>query len=615
MSSRLVASSILAITCAACGAKSPPKSAPPAPTPVVAPATPPAASAPAPASELAARRKQLADLLDEQWQYTLRTSPEFASILGDHRYDDRWSDGSLEAIAKDLAADKDFLARFEAIDTTGFPEQEALDKTLMVRELRETVEDARFEDWLMPVNQIGGPHLGLPRLVSMLRFETVDDYEHYLTRLKGVPVVFDQTIAAMKAGVAKHLVPPKILLSKVVEQSRGLAKTKPADSPFAQPLAKFPASIAKADQDRLRAAILDAITKDVDPAYRDFATYVEKEYVPAGRAEPGLWSLPDGDARYAARAQRSTTTDLTPDQIHQIGLDEVKRIEVEELAVARQLGFKDLDALRKHVRGDKKLYAKSRAQILDAYRAYVDQMYTKLPALFGHLPKQRMQVQATEPFREKTASAAEYEQGTPDGSRPGMVRVNTSDPTHRLMIDAETTAYHEGVPGHHLQIAIQQELGDLPPFRQQGNYTAYAEGWALYAESLGGEVGFYQDPWSLYGHLDDEMLRAIRLVVDTGLHAKHWTRQQVVDFFHAHSSVDEVNVQSETDRYISWPGQALGYKIGQLTILRLRTEAEAALGKKFDLKAFHDEVLGAGALPMDVLEARIHAWIERVKRS
>jgi uncharacterized protein (DUF885 family) len=240
-------------------------------------------------------------------------------------------------------------------------------------------------------------------------------------------------------------------------------------------------------------------------------------------------------------------------------------------------------------------------------------MYTKLPQMFGRLPKQRMGVEPVEAFREKTAAAAEYKQGTPDGSRPGMVQVNTSDPTHRLMIDAETTAYHEGVPGHHMQIAIAQELGDLPMFRRQSHYTAYVEGWALYAEGLGQEVGFYQDPWSLYGHLEDEMLRAIRLVVDTGVHAKHWSRQQMVDFFHAHSSIDEVNVQAETDRYIGWPSQALGYKIGQLTISRLRKEAEDALGPKFDLKAFHDEVLGAGALPLDILEQRIHAWVARVK--
>jgi len=590
---------------AACGAKSAAPVAPP-PTP------PPPASQPT-ADDLDARRAKLKALLDEQWEYTLRTSPEFASILGDHRYDDQWSDRSLEAIAKDVAASKDFLARFQAIDTTGFPEQEALNKTLMVYNLQEDVDGARFEPWLMPVTQQSGPHLYLPQLPSQLRFETVDDYEHYLTRLHGVKHVLEQTTALLREGMKQHLVPPKILLVKVVPQARGLATAKPADSPFAMPLAKFPASIAKPDQDRLKTAILAAIKDEVEPAYADFATFVEKEYAPAGRDEPGIWSLPDGDARYAFRVARSTTTDLTPDQIHQIGLDEVARIEKDEQAVAQQLGFKSLDDLRKHVRGDKKLYAKSREAILDAYRGYTAQMYEKLPQLFGRLPKQKMTVEPVEAFREKDASAAQYQQGTQDGTRPGRVQVNTGDPTHRLMIDAESTAYHEGVPGHHLQIAIQQELGDLPPFRQQGGYTAFVEGWALYSERLGREVGFYQDPWSLYGHLEDDMLRAIRLVVDTGLHAKHWKRQQVVDFFHAHSSFDEVNVQSETDRYIGWPAQALGYKIGQLTILRLRKEAQDALGDKFDIKAFHDEVLGAGALPLDILEQRIHSWIARTK--
>ena len=600
---------ILSMVCAACGGRTPTLA--PAPAPVVAAQPPPApAEAPKPSSDLAARRQQLSALLDDFWQYRLRTSPEFASIIGDHRYDDRWSDQSSGAIAANNAKEREYLARFEAIDTTGFPEQEALNKELIVRGLRLGVDTQRFEDWLMPVSQINGPQIELPQIVPLLRFETVDDYEHYLARLHKIPEVFDQATALMREGTTKHLVPPKILLAKCGPQARGLASGKPADSPFAQPVAKFPDAIAKADQDRLRSRILAAIKDDVQPAYATFAGFLEKEYTPQGRNEPGEWALPDGDARYVADVRRSTTTELTPAQIHELGLAEVARIEGEEAKLAPELGFKNLALLRKHVQSDQKLYARNAADILGRYERYTAQMYEKIPSLFGRLPRGRMQIKETESFRAKTASGAEYEHGLPDGSRPGIVRVNTSDPTKRLTIDMESTAYHEGVPGHHLQIALQQELGDLPAFRQYGNYTAYAEGWALYAERLGEEVGFYQDPWSMYGHYEDEILRAIRLVVDTGFHDKRWTRDQVVKFFHDHSAIDEVDVQSETDRYIAWPAQALGYKIGQLTILRLRGEAQRALGDRFDIRAFHDTVLGAGGLPMDVLERRVHTWIE-----
>ena len=601
------------VVVAACGSK-----APPSPAPSVAPLAPTqVGQAPAPAAtprpDLDTRRKQLADLIEERWQYLLKIHPEMASRLGDHRYDDRWADHSPEGFAAENAKQKEMLAWFSAVDTTGFPEQEALNKELIVRTLQQSVDTMKFEDWLMPVSQMSGPHLWVPQLVSTLRFETVDDYEHYLARLHAIPKVFEQTTALMKAGAAKHLMPPKILLEKAVPQARRLGTGKLADSPFAQPVAKFPAAIAKADQERLRTATLAAIKDEVQPAYTRFASYLEKDYVPQGRSEPGVWALPDGDARYAADVKQSTTTELTPEQIHQTGLAEVTRIEGEETKLATQLGFKSLHELREHVRGDKQLYAKSRADILARYEKYTAQMYEKLPSLFGHLPKAHMQVKEVESFREKAAGGAEYIGGAPDGSRPGVVRVNTSDPTKRLTLDMESTAYHEGVPGHHLQITIQQELGGMPEFRRHLNYTAYAEGWALYSERLGEEVGFYQDPWSMYGHYEDEMLRAIRLVVDTGFHYKKWTRGQVVKFFHDHSAIDEVNVQNETDRYIAWPGQALGYKVGQLTILRLRSEAQEALGTRFDIRGFHDEVLGAGGLPMDVLERRIHAWIERTK--
>ena len=566
-----------------------------------------------PAADTEARRKALKDLLAEQWEYTLSTNPEFASILGDKRFNDKSSDLSQAAIDRDLAKTSDFLKRFQAIDTAGFPEQEALNKTLMVRNLKETLDNARFKNWEMPVAQNYGIHLQAPQLVSYLPFETAKDFDDYATRLRNFPKQLGDTMIQMRKGMADGLMPPRFLLEKVVGQAEGIAAQAPDQSPFAQCLAKIPKDLPEADRGRIREEILGAIRDSVLPAYARFAKFVKDDYAPKGRTEVGLWSLPEGDARYAAAVKSSTTTDMTPEEIHELGLREVARIEGEMKSIAETMGYHDLKSFNAALARNRDLHGHSRQELIDLYTKYIDQMWAKLPLLFGRLPRAKVEVKPTEPFREKEASGAEYNQGTPDGKRPGVVNVNTSDFEKRTLTNVETTAYHEGVPGHHMQIAIAQELPTLPPFRQQGGYTAYSEGWALYAEDLGREVGFFQDPYSLYGHLQDEMLRAIRLVVDTGLHYKHWSREQVVQFFHDHSGTDEVEVQSETDRYIVWPAQALGYKIGQLKILALREKAKKELGPKFDIRKFHDEVLGAGALPMNVLEDRINEWIAEEK--
>ena len=575
--------------------------------PIVASAQPPA--------DVESRRKTLNDLLAEQWEYTMRTNPIYASTLGDKRWNDKLDDFSQQAIDDDLRESQNFLVRFEAIDTTGFPEQEVLNKKLMVRDLKMKLEEARFKPWEMPVAQNHGIHLDAPQLVSVLSFENVKDYEDYISRLRQLPVLFDQTAIQMRKGMAEGLMPPRFLLEKVVDQANGIGTQEAGKSPFAHPFDEFPKAISDADQKRLREQGLAAIRDSVLPAYVKFAKFVGDEYAPKGRTEPGIWALPDGDARYAFRVKDSTTTNLTPEEIHQLGLAQVKEIEGRMLGVANQLGYKDVKSFNAAVAKDPKLHAHSRQEILDLYKKYTDQMYPKLPELFGRLPKAKLEIMAVEEFREKEASGAGYVQGTPDGSRPGHVMVNTGDFAQRSLLNIETTSYHEGVPGHHMQIAIAQELPALPPFRQQEYYTAYTEGWALYSERLGKELGFFQDPYSYYGHLADDMLRAIRLVVDTGFHYKHWTRQQVVDFFHEHSASDEPEVQSETDRYISSPGQALGYKIGQLEILKLRQYAKDQLGNKFDIRGFHDQVLGAGALPMDVLGDRIHEWVQQQKKS
>jgi uncharacterized protein (DUF885 family) len=562
------------------------------------------------ASSLDTRHKAFSDLLHEQWEYTLRTQPEFASILGDKRYNDRSADLSAAEIARDARVNAALLKRFQAIDTTGFSDQETISMALMVRSLKESVEDAAAKEWEMPVTQISGWHLFAAQMPGYFSFTTPKDYDDYARRMRNLPKQFDDLTANMRAGMRDRLMPPRFLLEKVVEQVGRIAAQKPEETPFARPLAEFPPSFSDAEKARIRADYLDAIANTVIPTYRKFEMFVRDEYAPRGRAEVGMWALPDGVKRYQSRVRRSTTTNLTAEEIHQIGLKEVARIEGEMLAIAKTQGYADLKSFNAAIDKDPKLHPKSREEILDRYRGYIGRMYRELPKLFGRLPKAKLVVEPVEAFREKEAPGAQYEPGAPDGSRPGRVQVNTSDPQSRKVISMESTAYHEGVPGHHMQIAIQQELTGIPEFRKNGvSYTAYVEGWALYSERLGKEVGFYRDPFIDYGRLNDEMLRAVRLVVDTGLHAKKWSRQQVVQFFHDHSATDEVEVQSETDRYIVWPGQALGYKIGQLKIVELREKAKRELGDKFDIRAFHDEVLGSGPLPLDVLEQRIDAWI------
>jgi len=567
------------------------------------------------APDLEARRATLNQLIKEQWEYTMRVSPEWASLLGDKRYNDKWTDFSQAGLDADTKASADFLKRFEAVDTTGFPLQEQLNRELMVRQLRQNLEGARFKDWEMPLAQNSGIHIDIPQIVTALQFETVKDYEDYIKRLHALPKLFEQTRMQMENGVKDKLMPPQFLIPQIVKQCEDVAAMKPADSPYAEPLKRFPKEFSAADKARLSKEVLAAVKNDVAPAYKKLAVYTRTKYQPYGRKDVGMWSLPDGGARYTYKVKSSTTTDMTPEQIHQLGLSEVARIEGQMLETAKKLGYSDLKSFNKAVADNPALHPKSRKDILDLYQKYTDQMYPQLSNQFGVLPKNKVEIKPLEEFAEKGAAGASYLPGSPDGKRPGRVMVNTGDFEHRSTIGIETTALHEGVPGHHMQLTIAQEIKGLPDFRQQGGYTAYVEGWALYSERLGEELGFYQDPYSYYGHLQDEMLRAIRLVVDTGLHYKKWSRQQVVDFFHDHSGIEEVEVQSETDRYIVWPGQALGYKIGQLKILELRDYARKELGSGFDIRKFHDHVLGAGALPMDVLETHIKDWVEAEKKT
>ncbi len=555
------------------------------------------------------RRQQLLSLFDEEWQYTLRTSPEWATMLGDTRYNDRLSDNSPEFFQSDLEQKRKFLTRFEAIDPAGFSPQDTLSRELMIRELRQDIEGAKFKQWEMPVNQMGGLHLELPDLVTLTPFKTVADYDNYLARLKQIPHAFDQLTANMRQGMHDGLMPPRYLLEKVAAEADDIAGKTGESSPFATPMKEFPSSVPAAEQKRLRDAVLATIADQVVPTYQRFATFVRTEYAPHGRTHPGIWALPDGAARYRFEIRRITTTDKTPEEIHALGLKQIDEIEAEMLAVAHKLGFKDLASLNDHIKNTRSFYATSGQQVLDLYTNYARGMEPELPKLFGHLPKSKLTVIPMEASRSKNAVPADYTDGSADGSRPGHINVNEWDPEHRLVLNIEAIAYHEGIPGHHLQLSLAQEMGNLPEFRRHAGYTAFVEGWALYAERLGKEVGHYRDPYSDYGRLENEMWRAIRLVIDTGVHEKHWSREQMVEYFHRYTAMDEPNIQSEVDRYIAWPGQALAYKLGQLEILKLREQARQKLGDKFDLRAFHDEVLGNGALPLDVLDSEVSAWI------
>jgi len=563
---------------------------------------------------LEARRAELTRLLADEWEYSLRTQPELATQVGDNRYNDRLSDFSDKAIADDLEHARQAVARFEAIDVARFPEQEQLNQRLMVRSLREALDSAQFKDWEMPATQFGGIHLGYASLAFDSPFRSQKDYEDYLSRLRQIPRVLEQAMGHMRDGLRDHRMPPKYLLEKVSGQAQQIADDSLDHSPFTDPLRKFPDSISEAERKRLREEIESAVKNDVAPAYAKFAKFVREDYAPHGRLDPGVWALPDGEARYRFAVRHQTTTDFTADQIHQLGLKSVAEIEAQMLAIARAQGFSDLKSFNEHIRQDPKLHATSGEQLLGLYTHYRDQMYGKLPEIFGRLPKNKLAVVPMESFRSADGVPADYSLGAGDGSRPGRINVNEYAPEKRLLLNVEAIAYHEGVPGHHLQFSIAQELTGLPPFRKYNlDLNSYTEGWAFYSERLGKEVGFYQDPYSDYGRLQNEMWRAVRWVVDTGVHSQHWTRQQMIDFFHEHTAMDDQNIETEVDRYIAWPAQALSYKMGQMKILELRARAQRELGAKFDLRAFHDAVLDQGPLPLDVLEGRIDGWIKERK--
>ena len=461
----------------------------------------------------------------------------------------------------------------------------------------------------MPISPQSGIQTELADLPNSAPFDSVRHYEDYIARLHQIPRALLQTEEVLKAGVKDHLVIVNFLAARIPAQCTGII----AANPFLLPIKKFPAAFSPEDKKRLADAITTAVNNEVIPAYKQFSSFITSDYIPYGRSAISIESLPDGKRRYQSAIRRFTTTNLSASEIHATGLLEYDRIVAEMTALAKANGYKDLDSFRSAVESNPKYIPHSEEAIVDDFDRYITQMRPKLPLLFNNVPSAPVTVEAIPAFQ--AASSTHYQTGTSDGKRPGRVSVAVSNFTTRTLINDEAIAYHEGVPGHHMQRSVQQQLTGLPEFRQHGGNSAYSEGWGLYAEQLGKEVGFYTDPGSDYGRLRSELFRAVRLVVDTGIHDQNWTRDQVVDFMRKSRSIDEPTIQSETDRYIARPAQALSYKLGQLKFRELRARTQKALGPKFDIRIFHDEMLSGGLLPLDILDARTDRWIQTQLKS
>lgn len=554
---------------------------------------------------MAERVAQQNALFEELYQAGLKNAPERATSVGDYRYNAQLSDASLAQIERQHSENNVFLARLRAIPTTGMAETDRVSHELLERQLIRAGVNHELKNYEMPLNQQGGIHTALADLPLSVPLDSVQRYEDYIARLHQIPRVLQQTIEVLRAGMRDGLMPPKLVVDQLPGQCEGIVSA----SPFLLPLKKFPASFSEEEKQRLTAATTKAVNEEVLPAYKELAAFLRDEYAPKGRTAISVESLPDGKRRYAEAVKAMTTVDITPEAVHELGLKEVARITAEMTKLAQAQGYKDLAAFRTAINSDPKWRPKNEDQIVADFRKYIDEMQPRLPELFGLLPKSPVTVEAIPDFDK--AAATHYVRGTPDGKRAGRVVVGVADPTHRSLVNDEAVAYHEGVPGHHMQISIAQQLQGLPKFRVLGGggLAAYTEGWALYSEELGKEVGLYKDPVSDYGRLNSELFRAVRLVVDTGIHNKGWTRDQVIAYMRE-NDVNDVVAQTETDRYIARPGQALAYKMGQMKIRELRERARTQLGARFDIKAFHDEILSGGPLPLDLLEERVDGWIK-----
>lgn len=556
----------------------------------------------------------LEKFFEDEWQYQLKENPIYASMLGDYRYNDQIGEYSYQSILRNQEHDRDALKRLQSVDRAKLSENEKLNYDLFLDSLKLSIEGQRFPGYLMPIDQRGGIQVQAPDIASALPFRNTKDYDDYISRLNQLPGVMDSTIELLKMGMQKKITPPRITLRDVAEQIKAQIIQKAEDSAFYNPFKTFPATVPAADQQRLKAAAATAIETKVTPAYQRLYDYWTKEYYPSTRETIAISALPDGAAWYAHLARVNTTTDLTPQQIHDIGLSEVKRIRAEMDVVIKESGFKgSFEEFTQFLRTDPQFFYTKPADLLTGYRDICKRIDAELPKLFGKLPRTPYGVREIPAYAAPSATTAYYEEGSMDAGRPGFFAANTYKLEARPKWEMEALSMHESVPGHHLQISLSQELENVPKFRRFGGYTAFLEGWGLYSESLGTEMGFYKDPYSHFGQLTYEMWRAVRLVVDTGMHVFGWDRQKAIDFFKANTSKTDQDIVVEIDRYINDPGQALAYKIGELKIKELRKYATNQLGDKFDIREFHDHVLGNGAVPLSVLEKQIHEYVAAKK--
>jgi prolyl oligopeptidase len=549
-------------------------------------------------------------LLGEHWEWRLQESPTFASALGDKRYNDRWPDQSITAIERRQDETRDFLRRVYAIDRASLSEEDQLNHELFRRSLQDEVDEFKYKGHLLPLHHRGGVQ-NLDNTTNAIALATVEDYDHWLARLGKIDVVVEQAIALAERGRKAGITQPRVLMERIPNQIAAQLVEDAEESPFYRVFADLPESFPDAEQQRLRALARETIEETILPAYRKLDRYFSKTYLPASRESIGLSELPNGGEWYELHARSYTTTQMSPDEIHRLGLNEVRRIRDDMQKIIDDLDFGgSFQDFLVFLRTDPQFYFDNPDDLYQAYLATSKRIDPELVNLFGTLPRMPYGVTPIPDSIAPDTTTAYYSRPAADGSRAGTYWVNLYKPEVRPKYEIEVLSVHEAMPGHHLQIALQQELGDMPNFRRFSGFTAFVEGWGLYSESLGPDLGLYKDPYSKFGALTYEMWRAVRLVVDTGIHYRGWTRQQAIDFFKDNAAKTELDIVNEIDRYIGNPGQALAYKIGQLRILAIRRSAEQALGDRFNVRAFHDELLGAGALPLDILQQRMDTWLE-----
>ncbi|WP_425508229.1 DUF885 domain-containing protein [Tahibacter soli] len=578
-----------------------------------------AADAPAVAQAQSDKAARLNTLYDEYWEENLKLNPLQATQQGDTRYNDQLPDIlSAQYRAQSLEFTQRWLKTVKAVGTDGLSGQDLLSYEIFVRDAEQDIDGERFPDWQQPINQfrnLANFAVQFGSGAGAQPFKTVKDYDNWLARAKKLPTLFDTAAANMRQGIKEGVVQPRVLMTKVLVQLDNVIKEKPEDTLFWGPIQRMPESFSADEKARLTSAYRELIAKDLMPSYRKLRAFVADEYLPKTRSTVGLDALPNGKAWYAYNVARSTTTDMTPEQIHKLGLAEVDRIHGEMRKVIEKVGFKgSLQDFFKFMQNEPRFSFESEEALLKYYRGLEAKINEKVPQLFSLIPKSKFEIRPVEAFRAQSASGGQYQRPSEDGSRPGVFYVNTYDLPTRKTWDAEDLYLHEAIPGHHFQLALQQELTNLPKFRRFGSETAFSEGWGLYAESLGTDLGVYTDPYNYFGYLQNELWRAIRLVVDTGLHSKGWTREQVIKYMLDNSAESETQSIAEAERYMAIPAQALAYKIGELKIQEVRKRAEKALGKRFDIREFHAEVLKDGSIPLSVLDAKIDRWIAAKKK-